>query len=86
MSSSPNGPVAISRAPHGVPAARACTGSPPPVRKSREPRPGGVVLTIAAAELIRGLSPRRYSLMSASRARPARAAARQPRAPRPGAG
>jgi len=66
MSSSPNRPVAISRAPHGVPAARACTGSPPPGCSSRNPRPGGVVLIIAAAELIRGLSPRRYSTLQVS--------------------
>ena len=64
MSSSANGPVAISWAPHGAAADRPCTGSGPPKRSSREPRPGGVVLTIAAAEVIRGLSPRRYSLIS----------------------
>ena len=54
----------ISLAPHVVPTARPWTGSVPPSRNSRDPRPGGVVLTITSAEVIRGLPPRRYSLIS----------------------
>ena len=47
-----------------VRADRGVDGLSPASRSSREPRPGGVVLTMAAAEVMRGLSPRRYSLIS----------------------
>ncbi len=62
------GPVAISRtSPSSSRTGRAhasYTGLSSRTRSSREPAPGGVVLIIVSAETIRGLVPRRYSLMS----------------------